>query len=185
MVHVAGRACLGWWLVLAALSAAAPAQKIDVQYDQNLDYSLFKTFAWGGHDAVARPVLAIAIAGAIEDELTKRGLTKVADHPDLYIKMYGSVDHDMSLSDVDPLYGTAGIPPFESAYRLWSNMPGGTPAVTVHKGQLVVDLIDASQKKLVWRGVAKEKLSDQRSKLVDQVNKAVEKMFQQYPVKKQ
>jgi len=64
-------------------------------------------------------------------------------------------------------------------------MPGGSPAVTVHKGQLVVDLIDAGRKRLVWRGVAKEKLSDQRSKLVDQINKAVEKMFQQYPVKKQ
>ena len=185
MVRVPGRVYIGWWLVAAVVSIAAQAQKIDVQYDKSLDYSKFKTFAWGGHDAVARPALAIAIAGAIEDELTKRGLTRVDDHPGLYIKMYGSVDQEMSFSDVDPLYGTAGIPPFQSAYGLWSNMPGGTPAVTVHKGELVVDLIDAGQKRLIWRGVAKEKLSDQRSKLVDQVNRAVEKMFQQYPVKKQ
>jgi hypothetical protein len=55
--------------------------------------------------------------------------------------------------------------------------------VVVHKGELVVDVIDAAQKKLIWRGVAKEKLSsDNREKLLDQVNTAVEKMFKQYPV---
>ena len=176
---------LGWCMVIVMLSVGAWAQKIDVQYDKNLDYSKFKTFAWGSHDAVSRPGLAIAIAAAIEEELTKRGLTKVSDHPDLYVKMYGSVDQELSISDVDPLYGTAGIPPFATAYGLWSSMPGGSAPVTVHKGQLVVDLIDSSPKKLVWRGVAKDKLSDKTSKLVDQVNNAVDKMFQQYPVKKQ
>lgn len=56
--------------------------------------------------------------------------------------------------------------------------------MTVHKGQLVVDVLDASQKKLVWRGMATEKLSDNKQKLVKQVNTAVEKMFQQYPAAK-
>jgi hypothetical protein len=53
----------------------------------------------------------------------------------------------------------------------------------VQKGELVVDVIDAAQKKLIWRGVAQQKLSDgNRQKLLDQVNTAVEKMFKQYPV---
>jgi len=176
---------LQWCMVTFWLSVGASAQKIDVQYDKSLDYSRFKTFAWGHHDAVSRPGLAIAIAGAIEEELTRRGFTKVDEHPDLYVKMYGSVDQELSISDVDPLYGTAGIPPFEAAYNLWYAMPGRTAAVTIHEGQLVVDLIDAGPRKLAWRGVATAKLSDNRSKLVDQVNNAVEKMFQQYPVKKQ
>jgi glutathionylspermidine synthase len=54
--------------------------------------------------------------------------------------------------------------------------------VVVHKGQLVVDLIDAAHKEIEWRGVAKEKLGDNRGKLVDRVNTAVEKMFKTYPV---
>ena len=54
--------------------------------------------------------------------------------------------------------------------------------MVVHKGQLVVDLIDASQKKLAWRGVARDNLSDNRMKLVTQINTAVEKMFKKYPV---
>ncbi len=48
----------------------------------------------------------------------------------------------------------------------------------------MVDLIDARQKQLVWRGIAKQNLSDKRDELLDQVNTAVEKMFKQYPVAK-
>jgi hypothetical protein len=169
-------------VLLCLLAAGAQAQKIKVEYNQGLDFSNFKTFAWGHHDAVSRPTLALAIAGAIEEELTKRGLHKVDSNPDLFIQMYGAVDSDMNVSYSDPLYmGMGGIPPFGSAFVMWGYMPGGTTAVTVHKGQLVVDVIDASQKKLVWRGMATEKLSDNKQKLVKQVNTAVEKMFQQYP----
>ena len=49
-------------------------------------------------------------------------------------------------------------------------------------GQLVVDLIAANERKLVWRGIATEKLSENRKKIVTQVNTAVEKMFKKYPV---
>jgi hypothetical protein len=45
----------------------------------------------------------------------------------------------------------------------------------------VIDVLDANKKELVWRGIAKQKLSDEKEKLVDQVNTAVEKLFQQYP----
>ena len=165
--------------VLIALTAHA--QKIKVIYDPNLDFAKFKTFAWGEHDAVSRPMLAAAIAGAIEEELTKHGLQKTGDHPDLYVQMYGSSDSDMAVSYSDLYSGYAGIPPFDQNFLMWGAVPGSTTTVVVHKGQLVVDLIDAAHKKIAWRGVAKEKLSDNRMKLVDQVNTAVEKMFKKYP----
>ncbi len=171
-----------WCLLICVLTLGVQAQKVKVEYDKNLDFSKFKTFAWGHHDAVSRPTLALAIAGAIEEELTKRGLRKVESNPDVYVKMYGSVDSEMSVSYSDPLYsGMGGIPSFDSGFVMWGLMPGSTTAVTIHKGQLVVDVIDASQKKLAWRGMATEKLSDQKAKLVKQVNTAVEKMFEQYP----
>lgn len=173
------------FLLLGILSLGAQAQKIRVEYDKNLDYSKFKTFAWGHHDAVSRPTLALVIASAIQEELTKRGLRRVESNPDVFIQMYGSVDSDMSVNYFDPLYsGMGGIPSFDSGFVMWGAMPGGTTAVTVRKGQLVVDVIDASQKKLAWRGMATDKLSDKPEKLLQQVNTAVEKMFQQYPAAK-
>ena len=173
------------FLLLCILSLGAQAQKIKVEYDKNVDYSKFKTFAWGHHDAVSRPTLALVIASAIQEELTKRGLRRVESNPDVFIQMYGSVDSDMSVSYSNPLYsGMGGIPSFDSGFVMWGSMPGGTTAVTVRKGQLVVDVIDASQKKLAWRGMATDKLSDKPEKLLQQVNTAVEKMFQRYPAAK-
>jgi Domain of unknown function (DUF4136) len=180
--HVLHRAAQ-WLLLVGLLSFSAQAQKIKVEYDKNLDFAKFKTFAWGKHDAVSRPTLVLFIAGAIQEELTRRGLQKTDSNPDLYIQMYGSVDSDMAVSYSDPLYiGTGGIPPFDQSYVMWG--AGSTTTVVVHKGQLVVDLIDANRKKLAWRGMAREKLSDKKEKLIDQINTAVEKMFQQYPAGK-
>jgi len=167
-------------LVLAAISA--PAQKIKVEFDKSLDFSKFKTFTWAPRGAVSRPLLADAIAGAIEEELTARGLQQVSEHPDLYIEMYGSMDSDMAVSYSDFYSGYGGIPPFDQSFMVWGAVPGSTTTVVVHKGQLVVDLIDASQRKLAWRGIARDKLSDNRGKLVTQINTAVEKMFNKYPV---
>jgi Domain of unknown function (DUF4136) len=173
------------WLFLATLLATSTqAQKIKVEYDKNVDFANFKTFAWGQHDAVSRPMLALAIIGAIEHELTERGLQKVTANPDVYIQIYGSVDSDMGVTYSDYYSGMGGVPPFDQSFLMWGAVPGTTTTVVVHKGQLVVDLIDATQKKLAWRGMATEKLSEQRGELVDQVNTAVEKMFKKYPVSK-
>ena len=42
-------------MLTCVLAAGAQAQKIKVEYNKNLDFSKFKTYAWGQHDAVSRP----------------------------------------------------------------------------------------------------------------------------------
>jgi len=168
-------------VLIAFACSSARAQKITVEYDKSLDFSKFKTYAIDPVDNAARPMLRLAIQAAVQDDLTKRGLTKVDSTPDLYIQMYGAIDTDFTAHYHDPIYG-GGIPPMNAGITLWHNIPGTVTSVVIPKGELVVDLIDARQKQLVWRGIAKQKLSDDRDELLDQVNTAVEKMFQQYPV---
>jgi Domain of unknown function (DUF4136) len=170
-------------LLIVLTCAGAQAQKIKVEYDKSIDFSQFKTFALDSNQASAKPMLRLAILAAVQDDLTKRGLKQVADNPELYVQVYGASDSDVSFSYHDPIYGS-GIPPINYGITYWYNIPGTVTSVVVHKGELVVDVIDAGQKKLIWRGIAKDKLSDQKQKLLDQVNTAVEKMFEQYPVKK-
>ena len=47
------------------------------------------------------------------------------------------------------------------------------------EGTLVIDLIDASTKKLVWRGIAKAENKNFRS--ADYIDKAVDKTMEKYP----
>ncbi|MGB8885147.1 MAG: DUF4136 domain-containing protein [Candidatus Korobacteraceae bacterium] len=179
-------AMLSFLLVVGSL--VAQAQKIHVVYNKQIDFSQFKTFAWAPHGAVAHPMLAANIVGAIEDELKQRGLQKVEinNNPGLIIQVYGAIDQDSTFYSNDPLYNaTGGIPPFDPSFSgsLWSGYYGNT-TVTIHKGQLVVDLIDAANKKLVWRGMSQQNLAaHDPNKLVSQVNNAISKMFKQYPGK--
>ncbi|MGC2112466.1 MAG: DUF4136 domain-containing protein [Candidatus Korobacteraceae bacterium] len=170
------------------LSVGAQAQKIHVVYDKQLNFSQFKTFAWAPHGAVAHPMLAANVVGAIEDELKTRGLQKVdiKENPSLIIEVYGSIEQDSTFYSNDPLYNaTGGIPPFDPSFSgpMLTGQYGNT-TVTIHKGQLVVDLIDGANKKLVWRGMSQQNLAaHDPNKLVSQVNTAISKMFKQYPVK--
>jgi len=171
-------------LLISLACSAAQAQKIKVEYDKSIDFSKFKTFALDMKENSAKPMLRLAILAAVQDDLTKRGLKQVNDNPDLYVQVYGAIDSDVSASYNDPIYGS-GIPPINYGITMWYDIPGTVTTVVVHKGQMVVDLIDAARKKLIWRGIAEQKLSDDnRQKLLDQVNTAVEKMFKQYPVAK-
>jgi hypothetical protein len=172
-------------LLLLLSASVAQAQKIKVEFDKNVDFTKFKTYAWDPTpQATGKPVLVAAIKGAVNEELGKRGLKQVAENPDLYIAMYGAVDSDMAVTYSDLYYGPWGIPAFDQSFMMWGTVPGTTNTAVVHNGQLIVDLIDAAQKKLAWRGIATQKLSDQQMKLVEQVNTAVEKLFAKYPPKK-
>lgn len=170
-------------LVLLSLTAAA-RDKISVAYAKDFNFSHYKTYAWAEHGAVAHPMLAADIVGAIDQELQARGLQRVASNPDLIIQIYGSVDQDMTMYSNDPLYaGTGGIPPFDPSMTgpAFVGFYGNT-SVLIHKGEMVVDLIDAKSKKLVWRGMATESVSaHDPQKLVDEVNGAISKMFKEYP----
>jgi hypothetical protein len=52
---------------------------------------------------------------------------------------------------------------------------------TYLQGTLIVDLYDAKTKKMVWRGVATDTVSDQTSKNTEHIDKAIGKMFEKYP----
>jgi len=173
--------------LLLLLPLAAHAQKIHVNvFDPKADFSQFKTYSWAPHGAVARPMLAANIVGAIEAQMKQKGLQLVAENPDLVIQIYGSVDQDVSFNSADPLYAyTGGIPPFDPSFSgpLLAGTWGAT-SVVIHKGELVVDLIQYSTKKLVWRGIAQDNLSSKPDKLLSQVNEAIVKLFKQYPAGK-
>src|SRR5664279_290887 len=116
---------------LVVVACAAQAQKIKVEYDKAIDFSKFKTYAIDPVDNAAKPMLRLAIQAAVQDDLTKRGLTKVDANPDLYVQMYGSIDSDTSFSYMDPIYGT-GIPPINYGITMWYAIPGSVTSVVVH-----------------------------------------------------
>jgi hypothetical protein len=163
--------------------ASVWAQKVETGYDKSADFSRYKTFAWIPSPVPAtNPVLATLINAGIEQQLTQKGLRKVDSDPDLLVKSYGgATDVAGGFAAADPNYTASGGAPMPGD-NMWAGSLPPTPVPQVMKGSITVDLIDARQKHLVWRGTAKGKMDyDKREKLLDQANKAVTEIFKKYP----
>src|SRR5215472_6832852 len=169
------------FVVLAV--ASGWAQKVKTGYDKSADFSRYKTFAWIPSTVPAtNPVLATLINADIEHELNQKGLRKVDSNPDLLVKSYGGADEVAGgFAPPDPGYTASGGAPLPGD-TMWVGALPPTPVPQVMHGSITVDLIDARQKRLVWRGTARGKMDyDKREKLLDQANKAVSEIFKKYP----
>lgn len=74
----------------------------------------------------------------------------------------------------------------ETSWNAWGmrGIGGGMGSITPEQnveGTLIVDLHDAKNQALVWRGIAQNTLSNKGNKNQQMLNKAIAKMFKQYP----
>src|SRR4029453_11359216 len=104
------------------------------------------------------------IIDGVDKELQAKGLKKVelSEHPDLHVAYNSGVKERKTVEGFD--YG----------YGRWRG-PGNTTYQTYinQDATLVVDLVDASKKEIVWRGVAQDTLSDKSEKNQEKLNKGL------------
>jgi hypothetical protein len=163
-------------LALALLLALPTfAQKIDLEFDQQVDFTKFKTFAIrDGRLNSKDPMLNNdLIRKRLETDLQKdfaaKGLTFAASGP----------------ADLNVRYTLGAVQKreIEQYPAGWRGMGTRTVRVPYTAGSLVIDLRDSESRTLVWRAVAHENSRDPATierKLDDMVKKAVDK----YPPKK-
>ena len=179
------------WLQLLLLTCflltwvtGVQAQKIRVEYNKKQDFSGFKTYSWMKQSANSHPFMVMDIVGEVDDQLQAKGLTKTTDNPDLLVNAYGALDGSLNVSYDVNVYAMPGL---DGPWWDEGN-PGaighGSDAVLIDKGTLVIDVVERSAKKLRWRGVAQANLDpDQQEKSLEIIEKAIIKMFKQYPSK--
>jgi hypothetical protein len=163
-------------LVAAALLVLAPlcafAQKVNTDFDPKTDFSTFKTYAWTEGTPSPNPMGEQRIHDAVNQRLQAKGLKLVTANPDLVVATHVVVKEEKEL--VSTGYG--------GPYR-WGGGMGTTSVQTYTQGTLALDLYSAATKKLVWRGVGTDSASDKADKNTQKVNKALDKMFKEYPPK--
>jgi len=161
-------------MLICLFSALAAAQTVYVDYNHHADFTKFKTYAWGqgsNPNAINDSILAQSAQQAIDSQLAAKGLQKVqeSEHPDLIVVTSSGMKQQTSYN----AWGTGG-------WR-WGGGMGEITPETTNIGTLVVDIYDANGKQMIWRGVSQGTLSNKGSKNEKDMNKAIEKMFKQYP----
>jgi len=142
-------------LALSALFLALPLQaKVVVDFDPNLDFSKYKTYAFigGVENLVAIQLNPDLIENrmhhAVSRELDKRGLREVGadENPDLVVRYWVN---SPALVDVAVAGNWGPYSAYVGGY--WAFLFESVSASSRKEGALIIDLIDAKAKNLVWR----------------------------------
>jgi len=158
-------------VAICLTSSFAMAQQVSVNYDHNANFAQYHTYAWGSNNTnqIKNSILAQVGQQDIEAAMQQKGLQKVAEsqNPDLILTASGGEREQTSWN----AWGMRGI---------GGGMGGISPEQNV-EATMVVSLYDAKQQSLVWRGIAQNTLDNNGNKNQKMVEKAVEKMFKQWP----
>jgi len=149
------------------LPTVSVAQKVRTDDDHAAASTKYKTYKWVkiGENSDVNQLVDERIVAAIDAQMAKDGLTKTEDNPDLLIGYHASVKQQQQLTTFNDGMGPG-----------WGYGPG---RATVRDGLR----LDRQQKKLVFRGLATDTLSDKPEKNQKKIQKAVTKIFEKYPPK--
>jgi len=165
-------------VALGALALAACAS-MDVRsfVERGADPTLYRTYNWGPADAQAtgdprldnNVFFSERIQAQVEKRLNARGFEKTtADPPDLLIHYHASVTQEISANGADQPY----------AY-----CEDCKPYV-YDAGTILVDLVDARTRRLVWRGWAEGSIAgaiDDQVWMEKRIDDAVARILERLP----
>ncbi len=170
-------------LMLSLGCMPSTAQKVKTDFDKAVDFSHFHTYSWRQHPALERnpelqeqfSVAIDLIRSAVNQNLTKRGFSRVEDSPDFYITFFVTAKgmQDVRTISTGGWYGWGGF---------W--YPGWTEVMVSRyaEGTLVLDFVDASTKQLAWRAYCQDEIRDMKSRH-ERIEKTVKKALQRFPPK--
>ena len=161
--------------------------KVTSDYDTDAHFAAYRTYEWTspsqqstGDPRLDNPFLDSRIRGAVEKQLADKGFMKdSAGRPDLLVVYHTAVRGKLDVTSVSNYtYGPR--------WGYYGGVPGGTTYVREYdEGSLILDLIDASTRQLVWRGSAQAEIKENAGprEKQERINEAVRKIMKRFPPK--
>jgi hypothetical protein len=155
-------------LALAALTAGVVyAQHVTTDSDPAAPFATYKTYAWTPGTASAVSLTEQRIHEGVNAQLQGKGMTQVDSNPNVFVATHVT---------------THAVPQvIADGFGPWGFGGGMATVQTYTEGTLVVDLYDATTRKMVWRGVATATVSDKPEKNAVKIDKSLAKLFARYP----
>ncbi len=135
---------------LLVVLAGCSSLSVKVDYDKEADFQAYKTYAWAERDvpedALAdNPLVRKRVQTAVDKTLRSKGYSlSEPGRADFMVFAHAGIKDRMRIQDYGP-YGW---------YDPWWGPYGGRMDVRYYEeGTLVIDVVDAGRKELVWRGM--------------------------------
>ncbi|MEE9227024.1 MAG: DUF4136 domain-containing protein [Acidobacteriota bacterium] len=163
------------WLLCLLIVPAAWAT-VSVDFDHQAEFSRFQTYSWMA-GTPANPIAQKRFEAAVNRELAEKGYEMVDGDADFYVVTHAARSTRTQV-DINS-YGYYDRYPS----RGWGGgMSTGTATVReIPMGTILVDILDAESRELIWRGTATAAISTKAEKNEKKLNKLVGKMFKKFP----
>jgi hypothetical protein len=133
--------------------ASCSSVTVNYDYDPAVDFSKYKTFEYyegdpiPGDELAKHPLVQKRVKEALIKGLIDKGYEQSeSGDPDFIVAVHAGVKERMQVHQTGGYYG--------GWYDPWWGPYGGTTHVSHYdEGTLVVDVVDAAEKDLIWRGL--------------------------------
>ncbi len=149
-------------LLSLVLLAGCGGLKVSHDYDTGYDFGLVSRYAWaeppvtkaGPH---TNPLNDRRIREAIDTVLPERGLRRDDRSPDLLVRYRFRVEQKERTSTVS-VFGSVGNWGRHGGVSIGMGAPVTSVSTPYQVGELTIDLLDAGDRRLVWRGTGRAEL---------------------------
>ena len=153
--------------LIAGLMGCATAQ-VHADWDANAQFTKYDTYAWMDTphmQAMQQGTLFDRrLRGSVEEQLTAKGLRKADAN---------------GAADLLLVYHTGAKDKID--VQQWGYFGRQWDIRQYQQGTLVLDIVDAKSRSIVWRGTATDEISVGADPSSDKVAKTVQKMFERFP----
>jgi hypothetical protein len=181
------------WIVIALtmlfLHGCTSGVEVRVDYDPQENFSQFWSYAWAPPTETERQekaknsLIHERIQDAVDAHLTARGYTKVPETEADFL-----VTHTVTVERHEQVYtshASVGYGRYMTGggVGLSYGLPLNTTTMEYRVGTLVIDIIDARQKRLVWRGAGDRTLGEGYTpeKRIEIINTVVNEVLGRFP----
>lgn len=174
-------------ILLGLFSLAVPgcsSMTVRTDYDREQDFSGYKTYHWpdtqdlNPNDVLQQePLVAKRVMAAVDKVLQEKGFKLVeSGEVDFVVFIHAGVEDRMRVTNWGGHYG--------GWYDPWWGAYGGTTTVSYYQeGTLVIDIVDAKERELSWRGMGTDTVGDIQDpdKMQEALDKIVAKIMADFP----
>ena len=179
--------------LLLVVSSCAP--RVTVDANQRVNFSKYRTYAWMDSDVKGsqnplyyNQLASDAVENTVNQVLSEKGLKEVKSRPDLIIGYHFFVEEKTRTVATNnyagPLYGPYygwGRWGFAGWGPSWWGWGGPQYREEEYQaGTVVVDMVDARTKQLVWRGSVQQAVNDP-ARITSLLPKEIERIVERYP----
>ncbi len=180
-----------WPALLIATLSGCSTMQITSDYDPSANFAGLKTYDWipepqkaSGDFRIDDPFIKRRIRDAVDNQLAAQGYEKrSSDTPDFLVGYHVALNKKLQVSTMNECYGTVVGPRWHHSGPRWYGSE--TYVYDYDEGSLVLDIIEAGGRKLIWRGsaIARVDTTASAERKTKRINEAVQRILAQFPPK--